>query len=199
MRLDIFCTFYLLYIYGHLRFFCELSVHGPWPFGTRLFSDKSINESSGLPPPHGSGNERTLDLEMILNFRIQARITSLTVHVPLPFFYTYFYILLCVYVCLWVHTTYVQCLQRSEEGVRSLGFGVRELWTTQNKCWELNSGPLLKQWCAFNLAPTVWRHLPSLWCEVQATYLSISCYLFIPTWVKELDFCVRDTWLNCLS
>lgn len=44
--------------------------------------------------------------------------------------------------CLYVHHVYACCLQRPEQGIRSLGSGVKDGCELSCKCWELNAGPL---------------------------------------------------------
>jgi hypothetical protein len=61
---------------------------------------------------------------------------------------------LLAYIYIW--TECIQCPQRPEEGVRSLGTGVRDSYELPCGCWELNLGPPEKQ-------PVLLRAEPSFW------------------------------------
>jgi len=61
--------------------------------------------------------------------------------------------------CLYVHHTGTCYLQRSEEGIRSPGTGVTDVYELPYWCWELNLGLLLKQHVLLTADPSLLPHI----------------------------------------
>ena len=59
--------------------------------------------------------------------------------------FNFFKDLFCMYeylACVYLSTTYMQCPQRPEEGVRSPGTEVTDGFEPPHGCWKLNLGSL---------------------------------------------------------